>query len=704
MERKTNISVWQLRLFEGFDRDIMVMQRDEEEVFDDALHVFFDKEYYDAYVAAAVKYSGHRYAYHEDKLGEAVNQIFEEGIPGLALHISTNESAPKNILGDEKYIAAKDLLVLRDAAESYHFLYMTSIDRCVREDAIARLWTKSVFIIGRLPDARVKPKAGENPVYEIMTMRRKSDGGVASQEDYDYESLKVFLTAESAMRFNPDKKPVSKYKLAMLSQAVRGKLHVVIEPHRAYWLEYDPAKLDLKGHLDIPVFNDETVKERIREYMDMEKIYILLAPVHSDYRQSIGNPLLMKADEKNVMIFLFEKYDDAVNYVLQSPTVLPVFDGIFPIGVLEQDNKLHRLETVLAIAGKLGVTGVNLDFDTMKALGCRLEYLREVTGYHSEPEDLLSGEELSQVMREDDGKVQYRMPVVSFCDTTNEYLISDARKDELKSHMDNDFDNGMVYMAGCSLTEMMFMMQETVVRFDNAQKSDDSENKEKYVRMMNLITVFITEALCEKPYVYTLREENGDFTLKNNMVYLIITNRYEAGRKGKGRLMPVGIDNPQFMEKLCGAGRIAVLTDGPGTLCMMDTKFMADVAKQWKKAEPFREEMMIYMTQGCGLSYQEAGYYYRRLRAENSIFVEFTSAVRSGAYPEIGMLTIEGFTAEGLARAHGLNMLQAYDALLALKEDPSQADRLRGEASEEQADYTEDGTGKKGIFGRLFKK
>ena len=51
MERKSNISVWQIGLFEGFDKDIMVMQRDEEEVFDDAIHVFFEREYYDAYVS-----------------------------------------------------------------------------------------------------------------------------------------------------------------------------------------------------------------------------------------------------------------------------------------------------------------------------------------------------------------------------------------------------------------------------------------------------------------------------------------------------------------------------------------------------------------------------------------------------------------------------------------------------------------------------
>ena len=94
MERKTNISVWQLRLFEGFDKDVMVMQRDEEEVFDGAVHVFFDREYYDAYVAKASKYSGHRYAYHVDKLGEVINQIFDEEIPGLVLHISTTEGAP----------------------------------------------------------------------------------------------------------------------------------------------------------------------------------------------------------------------------------------------------------------------------------------------------------------------------------------------------------------------------------------------------------------------------------------------------------------------------------------------------------------------------------------------------------------------------------------------------------------------------------
>ncbi len=219
------------------------------------------------------------------------------------------------------------------------------------------------------------------------------------------------------------------------------------------------------------------------------------------------------------------------------------------------------------------------------------------------------------------------------------------------------------------------------------------------------ITLSRTGARGGKPYFYKLKEKNGDFTLKNNIVYLITTNRYEIGRKGEGQLMPAGIDNPQFMEKLCEASNIAALTDGPSTLCLMNTQLMSEVAKQWKNGEAFREEFMIYLTQGCGLAYSEAMYYYKRLRSDHSIFVEFAAAVRNGAYPPVGMLTIEGFTAQELSEANNLNMLQAYDALLTLKEDPENAQKYRRIESTESVEETvETDTNKKGLFGRLFKK
>jgi hypothetical protein len=710
VDRKTNISVWQLRLFEGFDLKIMVMQRDEQEVFDDAIHVFFNKEYYDSYVAKAVRYSNHRYAYHEDKLGEVINQVFEENIKGIVLHISTNEGENKQILNDERYISAKDLMGIKDAADSYHYLYTTSIDRCDSMDAIARIWTKYVYVIGQLPDPRVKPKEGENQVYQLMTIKRKKNGKPASAEDYDYESLQVFLTFDSAMRFNPDKKPVNKYRLSLLAQIVKGKLRISIEPHRSYNLEFDPAKIDLRGHLELPKFDESMVKDKIVSFTKLEKVYIALAPNHCDYMLKKGNPLLVRADEKNIIMYLFEKYSDAQEYCLQNSNLLPILGGTYPIGVVE------NLEEIMCIAEKLGVTVVSLDTDTLKAVGCKIDYFKNVAGYNREIEDVVASEELEKVMRVVDGNKQYRMPLINFYDQENEYDVSETRKLELFAHIDNDNDNGYSFMAGLTTAEMIVMVREVSVRFDNARKENNEEDKIKYNHLMNLFTVPLTESLCEKPYIYALRDEKGDFVLKNNIIYLILTNRYEAGRKGEGRLVPASIDNAGFMDKLVEAGSVVAVTDGPSLLCLLDTKLMRDVALQWKRSEPFREEFMIYMTQGLGKSFPEAMYYYKRLKSDSSIFDEFRQTVREGRFPEVGMLNIEGYTAKTIARENGLEFIDAYDILLSIKNDKEYLAKYKAsnkEASDNGAsdeNTSNEGTSsqdkdeKKGLFGKIFKK
>lgn len=703
MERKSNISVWQLGLFEGFDKDVMVMQRDEEEVFDDTIHVFFEKEYYDTYVANAVKYGAHRYAYHEDKLGEVVNQIFEEHIGGLALHMSAPPPSPKTVLCEEKYLAARDLLGLRDAADSYHHMYRTAIDREEKEAAVARLWTKYVYIIGQLPDPRKKPAEGEKQVFELMTMKRGKDGEPALPESFDHESLKIFLTADSAMRFNTDKRPIGKYKLAVLSQLVKGRFQIIVEPHRNYWLEYDPAVIDISAHLDIPRYDEAAVKARLARYFELDRIYVLLAPLYSDYRVSLGNPFLMKMDEKNIMMYLYEKYDDAVSYVLQNPALLPVFDGTFPIGVLDNGDEMLRLEMILAIADKIGVTGVGFDMDTPQAIGCRLSFLKEATGRCADIDALAPAEALDAIRKEKDGEVQYRFPSVPFYDTENAYQVSEEQHAALLAHMEQDADGGSSYLAGCGIIEMMTYIRETAARFDKARTEEDEETKKHYNRLLNKATIPLTEALCERPYIFTLREENGDFTLKNELAYLIVTNRFEAGRKGEGRLTPVSIDNPEFMEKLYEASKVVVLTDGPSLVCLADTKLMEEAAAQWKRTEPIRAELMLYLTEGCSLSYSEAAYYFRRLKSDGDIFVEFASAVRDGGYPSVGMLTIAGHTAQALARANGWNYCQAYDALLTLKVSPEKAALYPdtapgGEAAHEPAEE------KKGLLGKLFKK
>jgi hypothetical protein len=293
------------------------------------------------------------------------------------------------------------------------------------------------------------------------------------------------------------------------------------------------------------------------------------------------------------------------------------------------------------------------------------------------------------------------MPLIDFSDQENEYDVSQERKTELFLHIDKDLDSGYSFMAGISTAEMIAMVREVSVRFDKARKENNEEDKVKYNRLMNLFTIPLTESLCEKPYIYALRDENGEFVLKNNIIYLILTNRYEVGRKGEGRIIPASIDNAGFMDKLVDAGSVVAVTDGPSLLCLLDTKLMRDVSLQWKKSEPFREELMIYMTQGIGISYQEARYYYKRLKSDSSIFAEFTAAVKDGEFPEVGMLNIEGHTAKTLAQEKGLNFLEAYDTLLSIKNDKEylsdiEAQQIEGETGDKEE--------KKGLFGKIFKK
>lgn len=716
MERKSNVTVWQLRLFEGFDKDIFVMQRDEQEVFDDALHVFFEKEYYDSYVNKAKKYSKHRYAYHEDKLGEVVNQIFEENIAGLVLHMVTAENMmQKNYsLCEERYLSAEDLQMVRDVAHSYHNLFTASIARMPKEQAVAALWNKNVYIIGQLPDFTKKPDVQQT--FELMTIRRKHDGSLGTAEDFDYESLKVFLTPESAMRFNPDKKAVNRYKLGLLAQFVKGKLQVIIEPHRNYYVEFDPATIDISSYYQRPEWDKEKVVARIREFVAMEEVYVLLASAHSDYRTNAGTPLIVRMSENNLMLYIFERYEDAKNFVMLNPGIAPILDGVYPIGKAIKNHEQRNLNLLLAIANAMGVHNVNMDMESDRAVGCQIPFFMESAGMEADLKKLVTANDYEQIVTVVDGKEAYRMPVLSFVEEDHSYEVSEERKTEILKHLAEDSDLGVAFATTCTLPEMIYMLNQAGIQFDAARKANYEEKTKKLNRMMNMMTIPITDSILERPFIYTLRYDDGSFSLKNNFAYLLITNRFETGRSGEGKLSPASIDNEGFMEKLEEASKIAVLTDGPNGLCLIDVHLMSEVVKQRKKQDSMMEEILIYMTQGLGMKYADAVRAYNHIKIDGDIYVEFISCMRNGEYSPRGMVTVDDYTAKRIAEEMGCNPVEAYCTLIDRKyygdqkpESFTKKEKTNVEVSKPQQQMDEktvaEGTEeKKSFLGKLFKK
>lgn len=241
------------------------------------------------------------------------------------------------------------------------------------------------------------------------------------------------------------------------------------------------------------------------------------------------------------------------------------------------------------------------------------------------------------------------------------------------------------------------------------RQAEDEETKKKYNKLMNMMTVPIADSILEKPFIYTLREEDGSFTLKNKLAYLLITNRFEAGRGGAGKLTPASVDNENFMEKLEEVSKVAVLTDGPDVLCLVDVHLLSDVVKQRKKAESLMEELLIYMTQGLDMAYADALMAFNRLKLDNDIFVEFVSYVRNGEFPPMGMLTYNGYDAKKIVEEKGCNPVEAYMTLLDCKLDP---ENIKISVAETKTTETEKATdtskteeeGKTSFFGKLFKK
>ena len=78
----------------------------------------------------------------------------------------------------------------------------------------------------------------------------------------------------------------------------------------------------------------------------------------------------------------------------------------------------------------------------------------------------------------------------------------------------------------------------------------------------------------------------------------------------------------------------------------------------------------------------------------------------------MGMITVDGYTAKRIAEEKNLSVLQAYDALLALKEHPKagigeavkEAETISTEGKAQTATEEEKTEEKKSFFGKWFKK
>lgn len=224
---KTNITLQQLGLFDQFDRNVALILKNKSIDIDGAIHMCVTQGAFEKKVINLKKDDDKaEYEMVQVVLGMALdNVIQQEEYRALIIH---------GLLDNEIVIQKEDLMELKDVVDSFCIMYAAARNKLPNEKAYEFMKGKTVYVFGNLPNINMK----KGMEIKIPVIKRESERG-------QYESVKCFLTLESAEKFNDTKEKVSAVNVQDLVKFYNNVFGVIIEPHRNYWIEFnaDNAKL-----------------------------------------------------------------------------------------------------------------------------------------------------------------------------------------------------------------------------------------------------------------------------------------------------------------------------------------------------------------------------------------------------------------------------------------------------------------------------
>lgn len=221
----SNATPEQMDFFEQLDRTVAIAVKDGSPLIGGALHLCVTQEGYDR-AAAVLGLTGESSGPYQAVLGMGLDTVLQqEGYEALVVY---------GLAGNQMdfVLAKEDLEPMRDVVDSFCILYAAARGAMPPEQAQTLMRPKTVWFLGELPKTG---KKGET--FGFATLKR--EGG--------YESVRCFLTPESARRFNREGYPVTPARVKDLEQFLMGTFALIIEPHRSYWLELGAEQVRRSG-------------------------------------------------------------------------------------------------------------------------------------------------------------------------------------------------------------------------------------------------------------------------------------------------------------------------------------------------------------------------------------------------------------------------------------------------------------------------
>ncbi|MFL0252898.1 hypothetical protein ACJDT4_21045 [Clostridium neuense] len=213
----SNINLGQLGFMEQLDRDIVVISDDENIEIDRAVHMCISQEALNQTLQEFKRAKQKEYQFIQLPLGMAVDNVIQK--------TSFDALIIRGLTPQALIITKEDLMPIKDLIDSFCIMYAAARNRISNEKAFELMKDKVVYILGTLPTISMKSEGK----FGFDIIKRKAEDGE------EYESVKCFLTMESANKYNGGKSEITPVAVNQIKHFFGS---IIIEPHRNYWVEF----------------------------------------------------------------------------------------------------------------------------------------------------------------------------------------------------------------------------------------------------------------------------------------------------------------------------------------------------------------------------------------------------------------------------------------------------------------------------------
>lgn len=213
---ESNVTVSQMKFSEHFDQKIALIVKDQEPVIQGAVYISLTSEA----TTQAMEELKHTYPESEITCMESVIGLSLDYVLQGQQVLIMYGFTPMPLL-----ITKEDLEPIRDIVDSFCIMYACARNRIPVEQAYEFMKEKHLYYIG-------EPLTPKSKTFGVEVIDREDSSG------QHYRSIKLFLTKESANRYNKENRVISKVVLKDMLALWKGTYGLIIEPHENYWIEF----------------------------------------------------------------------------------------------------------------------------------------------------------------------------------------------------------------------------------------------------------------------------------------------------------------------------------------------------------------------------------------------------------------------------------------------------------------------------------